>query len=131
MNIDRAFLFIRNISFVCALLIMALLTTSVFAHDMQHAQMKGMGNLDELSFLHGMDRRNVLLPMVNCCLLGGNGDCKLYPEKGVQYVNGGYLLQDGEFIPEREATVSPDENFYRCKYDGQISHCFFAPAKGF
>jgi hypothetical protein len=100
------------------------------AHDM-----KAMGRMEGTnagySWLYGMDRTDANLNVVNCCKHGDGGDCIFYPVEGVKLVDGGYLLQDGEFIPEREATVSPDENYYRCQHAGKVSHCFFAPARGF
>jgi hypothetical protein len=96
--------------------------------------MKPMGVMQawgSMAFLYGMNRDDPNLNVVNCCLLGGDGDCKLYPEEGVSIVPGGYQTKDGEFIPEREATVSPDEHYYRCQHAGKKSHCFFAPARGF
>jgi hypothetical protein len=125
------FRFVRNMAVFAAslLTLILLLSYAVEAHNM-----KAMGRIQgpaDWAYLYGMNRKDPELTVINCCLLGGNGDCQLFPEEGVQYVNGGYLLKDGEFIPEREATVSPDENFYRCQHAGQVSHCFFAPAKGF
>jgi hypothetical protein len=97
-------------------------------------EMKPMGTMEpwgNFAFLHGMNREDPALTVVNCCKYGGDGDCFLYPEENVSIVPGGYQTKDGEFIPEREATVSPDEHYYRCQHAGKKSHCFFAPARGF
>lgn len=130
MTFEIALRYIRNISASCAIIIALLLLGSyAYAHSM-----KPMGKIQGApgwAFLHGMDRTKPNLPVVNCCLLGGNGDCQLFPEEGVSIVPGGYRLKDGEFIPEAETTVSPDENYYRCQHPGAISHCFFAPPQGF
>lgn len=96
--------------------------------------MKAMGVMEpwgNFAWLHGMNRDDPNLNVINCCKYGGGGDCFLYPEENVSIVPGGYQTQDGEFIPEREATVSPDEHYYRCQHPGKKSHCFFAPARGF
>jgi hypothetical protein len=108
-------------------LALVLVATGAAAHDMK-AMGKFGGYQDQ--YLYGMNRNDPDLSVMNCCKYNGNGDCQLFPETGVKIVPGGYLLTDGEFIPEREATVSPDENYYRCKYEGKPSHCFFAPAAG-
>lgn len=82
-------------------------------------------------YLYGMNRMDPDLNVINCCLLTGMGDCKIVPLEGVRVVPGGYEWQ-GEFIPEREATISPDDNYYGCKHNGSVkAHCFFAPPQGF
>jgi hypothetical protein len=118
---------------VASVIMIALLSLSFCGADAH--EMKAMGKrtvAGGMNWLYGMNRMDDALTVINCCREGGDGDCQLFPEEGVSYVKGGYLLKSGEFIPEREATVSPDENFYVCKHSyATKSHCFFAPAKGF
>jgi hypothetical protein len=71
----------------------------------------------------------------NCCTFGGLGDCQEYPAEKVKIVEGGYLLEDGEFIAQWDTSVSPldsdgEYRFYRCQHPGKLTHCFQVPPSG-
>jgi hypothetical protein len=69
--------------------------------------------------------------MLNCCTLGGNGDCRELSPFEIEEADApdgrpGYrLLSDGEWIAREDATASPDGKMYRCKHEGKPSHCLF------
>lgn len=76
----------------------------------------------------------------NCCLAEAptgqpQGDCKEYPLSKVKIVPGGFLLEDGEFIAQHDAAVSPRDpdgeyRVWRCRHPGALTHCFFYPPSG-
>lgn len=128
---------------VIAVIMLLMLSCYAFAHDghtvtnvqyrLQMQRAKPIGRIqpgsanDGDSYLFGMNREDPQLNIINCCLLHGMGDCQMVKAENVKVVAGGYEWQ-GEFIPEAEATVSPDDSFYGCKHKGKPrSHCFFAP----
>lgn len=76
-----------------------------------------------------------------CC---GERDCGVYVRGSIKVVAGGYQVnaefQVGEgataqfvhvreFVPEAEATPSPDGQYWRCYWGGKRK-CFFAPPQG-
>lgn len=59
-----------------------------------------------------------------CC---GERDCSRIPRGDVVRTMGGYYLtQRAEFVHEREALPSIDEDYWLCEWAGQRK-CFFAP----
>ena len=73
-----------------------------------------------------------------CC---GERDCGFHVGGTIRYENGGYrvdadfqvgsgpsaiIIHVQEFVPEAEATPSPDGSFWRCYWGGKRK-CFFAP----
>lgn len=144
-----------------ALVALGLLALPARAHET-------MGHFDHSGGQTNLYGRRIGAPplpdgkLTNCCLHKNargeeSGDCRSFPDENVAEVvrDGvpGYLLkalagdddQDDEFIPESQASVSPDQRFYRCRhgrsyddYDGghhapsavvPKSHCFFVPKK--
>jgi hypothetical protein len=59
-----------------------------------------------------------------CC---GDNDCFLVAEQNVKITPLGYELQTGEHIPYREALISEDGRYWRCKKADGSRRCFFAP----
>lgn len=112
---------------VVTILVMILLSGAAFAHDMGRMHGAPTGN----TYLYGYNRL-AKAHNANCCLFEGPqgqpGDCKVYPLSGFRLEGGNFILADGEVIPQAEASISPDDQAYRCRYDGQPTHCFFFPA---
>jgi hypothetical protein len=121
-----------------------LLSGAVLAHEtMGHWAQFGI-----IDYLYGIRTDSDSNDKVNCCAFndgqeGARGDCKIYPDKNVRFVDGGYLLADGEFIPHSRTNVSPPDPvtgewyFYRCQHDKNSgygenprTHCWFAPPTG-
>lgn len=96
------------------------------SHDMGRMNSSG-GNIH----LYGYNRLTKI-HNANCCLFQGPqgqpGDCRVYPVTGYRLVGDNFVMADGEVIPQADASISPDDQAYRCKYDGQPSHCLFIPA---
>jgi hypothetical protein len=85
-------------------------------------------------FLYGFNRLTKS-DGINCCKYGGTGDCQEYPADKVKIVDGGYLLDDGEFIAQHDTSVSPldadgEYRYYRCRHPDTLTHCFFVPPSG-
>jgi hypothetical protein len=106
---------------------LALMAGPSAAHDMG----KMHGSPSGSTYLYGYNRL-AKAHNANCCLFQGPqgqaGDCKVYPLSGFRLEGDKFILSDGEVIPQAEASISPDDQAYRCKYDGQPTHCFFFPA---
>jgi hypothetical protein len=102
----------------------------VFAHDVI-GRLEGQSHNPHLNWLYGKSRTYHKGEIINCCTLGGNGDCREIPSTAIQEVEGGYrILPDGEFVPADEVTLSPDGKTYRCQHAGAISHCVFITRAG-
>lgn len=115
-----------------ALISAALVAILGFAHNARAHDMGRMeGSPGGSTHLYGYNRLNKT-HNANCCLFQGPqgqpGDCKVYPITGFRLEGDKFILADGEVIPQAEASISPDDQAYRCKYDGQPTHCFFFPA---
>lgn len=59
-----------------------------------------------------------------CC---NDHECAPYPAEKVQEVPGGYLLEDGVFVPLSRVKASFDHQFHRCDWQEQKARCFLAP----
>lgn len=98
-----------------------------FAHDMGKMNTTPQGSM----YLYGYNRISKVND-ANCCLFQGPkgepGDCKVFPITGYRLEGDKFILADGEIIPQAEASISPDDQAYRCQHPGQPSHCFFFPA---
>lgn len=115
--------------FGVVILMLCLLYESALSHQpMGHIQGTGY------QYLYGM-KIGGLKDLINCCLYktegGILGDCKLVLEKDVKQTSEGIVFADGELVKNEDITVSPDENYYRCKSPETPSHCAFAPPQGF
>lgn len=62
-----------------------------------------------------------------CC---SGKDCWPIPTASVTKVPGGYVLDNGEFIPESKAREGRDENYHICRYPFPTVICFFKPFSG-
>jgi acetyltransferase-like isoleucine patch superfamily enzyme len=56
--------------------------------------------------------------------------CRVYPAANVHFAPGGYLLDDGVFVPFADVLGSPDEDYHRCDLAGQKARCFAVPGSG-
>jgi hypothetical protein len=97
-------------------------------------EMGRFGNHGGNEYLYGYHRIHKT-ERSNCCKVGGNGDCQEYPANLVKVVDGGYLLDDGEFIAQWDVSVSPldadgEYRYWRCKNPNALTHCFFVPPSG-
>ena len=61
-----------------------------------------------------------------CC---GENDCAEVPTEDVAVVEGGYFIKSlSEFVPNAEATPSPDGHYWRCAWPTPADRkCFFFP----
>lgn len=57
-------------------------------------------------------------------------DCGVYPAEKVRVVPGGFIVEEGEFIPHSEGKPSVDENYWRCVAPDKKTRCFFFPNVG-
>jgi hypothetical protein len=67
------------------------------------------------------------LDQSRCC---GDNDCFVVIETDVRVDGGAYILATGERIPAKEALVSEDGQYWRCKRPDGSRRCFFAPRGG-
>jgi hypothetical protein len=150
MEMGQAFDVLRKVIFAAlSVMIVIVAMAEARAHDghvitnaqygLPMTQVKPMGRMTQgyagSAYLYGMNRLGIgqyFLDEINCCKMSGDGmDCHLTQVTDVKLVPGGYEFE-GEFIPEAEVTVSPDDNYYRCVKPGAAkSHCAFAPPQGF
>lgn len=64
-----------------------------------------------------------------CC---GHDDCfVVHGVTPVSLPTAGFRLPSGEFVPQSEATPSPDGFYWRCQKSDGTRRCFFYPPMGF
>jgi hypothetical protein len=117
-----------------AVLALCVMCTGAVGHEMGR-----FANMAGNEYLYGFNRLTKT-DGSNCCLFGVSnigkaGDCQEYPAHLVKVVDGGYLLDDGEFVAQHDTSVSPldadgEYRYYRCKYPNALTHCFFVPPSG-
>jgi hypothetical protein len=117
-----------------AVLALCVMCTGAVGHEMGR-----FGNMSGTNYLYGYNRLTKV-DGSNCCVAGKNangkdGDCQEYPAHLVKVVDGGYLLDDGEFIAQYDTSVSPldpdgEYRYWRCKYPNALTHCFQVPPSG-
>lgn len=103
-----------------------------------HQSMGHFGMMLGSKYLWGQRIGNPEAGTINCCLHKGSdgksGDCFEYTGK-VRNVEGGVMLDDGEFIAAGDISVSPQDadgeyRTWRCKHPDKPSHCFHRPPSG-